>query len=99
MASTVIKNWDKENWLSSKNYILNFNKFLLKVNKLDSSSKILDIGCGRGKIIGALSSKLKLKKLKITLQNRHWFSYSQGLKHEHFFLPNLRKKNVEDPNK
>ena len=65
MASTVIKNWDKENWLSSKNYILNFNKFLLKVNKLDSSSKILDIGCGRGKIIGALSSKLKLKNKPI----------------------------------
>ena len=63
MVSTVIKNWDKENWLSSKNYILKFNKFLLKVNKLDSSSKILDIGCGRGKIIGALSSKLKLKEV------------------------------------
>ena len=31
MVSTVIKKWDKENWLSSKNYILNFNKFLLKV--------------------------------------------------------------------
>ena len=50
LASTVIKNWDKENWLSSKNYILNFNKFLLKVNKLNSSSKILDIECGRGKL-------------------------------------------------
>ena len=65
MVSTVIKNWDKENWLSSKNYILKFNKFLLKVNKLDSSSKILDIGCGRGRIIGTLSSKLKLKNKPI----------------------------------
>ena len=61
MVSTVIKNWDKENWLSSKSYILNFNNFLNKVNNLNSSSKILDIGCGRGKIIGSLSSKLKLK--------------------------------------
>ena len=61
MVSTVIKNWDKENWLSSKSYILNFNIFLTKVNNLNSSSKILDIGCGRGKIIGSLSSKLKLK--------------------------------------
>ncbi len=61
MVLTVIKNWDKENWLSSKSYILNFNNFLNKVNNLNSSSKILDIGCGRGKIIGSLSSKLKLK--------------------------------------
>ena len=61
MASTVIKNWDNKTWLSSKNYILNFNNFLVKVNKLDPRSQILDIGCGRGKIIGSLSSKLKLK--------------------------------------
>ena len=61
MASTVIKNWDNKTWLSSKNYILNFNNFLIKANKLDSNSQILDIGCGRGKIIGSLSSKLKLR--------------------------------------
>ncbi len=61
MVSTVIKNWDKENWLSSKSYILNFNNFLVKINKFDSNSEILDIGCGRGKIIGSLSSKLRLK--------------------------------------
>ena len=60
MVSAVIKNWDKENWLSSKSYILNFNVFLTKVNKLNSSSIILDIGCGRGKIAGSLSAKLKL---------------------------------------
>ena len=61
MVSTVIKNWDNKTWLSSKNYILNFNNFLVKVNKLDPRSQILDIGCGRGKIIGSLSSRLKLK--------------------------------------
>jgi len=61
LVSTVIKNWDKNNWLSSKSYILKFNIFLTKVIKLNSSSKILDIGCGRAKIIGSLSSKLKLK--------------------------------------
>jgi len=60
LVSAVIKNWDKENWLSSKSYILNFNVFLTKVNKLNSSSIILDIGCGRGKIAGSLSAKLKL---------------------------------------
>ena len=62
MASTVIKNWDNKTWLSSNDYIKSFNKFLTKKIKLNSESKILDIGCGRGKILGSLSSKLKLKK-------------------------------------
>ncbi len=61
MVLTVIKNWDKDNWLSSKSYISNFNIFLTKVIKLNTRSKILDIGCGRAKIIGSLSSKLKLR--------------------------------------
>ena len=60
MVSTVIKNWDNKNWLSSKDYIKSFNKFLIKQVKLNSKSRILDIGCGRGKILGNLSSKLKL---------------------------------------
>ncbi len=57
MVSTVIKNWDKNNWLSSKHYILKFNNFLDKINHFTSNTKILDVGCGRGKIIGSLSSK------------------------------------------
>ena len=61
MASTVIKNWDNKTWLSSQDYINKFNKFLLKNIKLDSNSMILDIGCGRGKILGSLKSKLKLR--------------------------------------
>ena len=61
MVSTVIKNWDNKNWLSSKEYIKSFNKFLIRQIKLNSNSKILDIGCGRGKILGNLSSNLKLK--------------------------------------
>jgi ubiquinone/menaquinone biosynthesis C-methylase UbiE len=61
LVSTVIKNWDKDNWLSSKSYISDFNLFLTKVIKLDTSSQILDIGCGRAKILGSLSSKLKLR--------------------------------------
>jgi len=65
LVSTVIKNWDNKNWLSSRDYISTFNKFLLKFNKLDSESKVLDIGCGRGKIIGSLKSKLKLKSKPI----------------------------------
>ena len=61
MASTVIKNWDNKTWLSSQDYIDKFNKFLLKNIKLNSNSIILDIGCGRGKILGNLKSKLKLR--------------------------------------
>ena len=62
MASTVIKNWDNQTWLSSKNYINAFNKFLIKNISINSNSKFLDIGCGRGNILGSLSSKLKFKK-------------------------------------
>ena len=57
----VLKNWDTKTWISSNNYIDSFNKFLTKTIKLNSKSKILDIGCGRGKILGTLSSQLKLK--------------------------------------
>ena len=55
-----LKNWDNKTWLSSKSYILSFNRFILRQIKLDRNSQILDIGCGRGKIISNLSNKLKL---------------------------------------
>ena len=55
-----LKNWDNKTWLSSLAYINSFNTFLLKKKKLNKNSQILDIGCGRGKIFGALSRKLKL---------------------------------------
>ena len=56
-----IKNCDNKTWLSSPKYIDSFNKFLIKQSKINENSKILDIGCGRGKILGNLKSKLKLK--------------------------------------
>jgi len=56
-----IKNWDNKTWLSSNKYIQSFNVFLLRQIKLNRNSQILDIGCGRGKILGSLSSTLKLK--------------------------------------
>ena len=61
MASTVIKNWDNKTWLSSNDYIRSFNKFLFKNIKLNPNSEILDIGFGRGKILGTIKSSLKLK--------------------------------------
>ena len=60
-----LKNWDNKTWLSSKRYIQSFNSFLLKQVKLNKNSKILDVGCGRGKILGSLSSRLKLKNKPI----------------------------------
>ena len=69
--SNVIKNWDNKTWISSEDYIYSFIKFLTKSIKLNSKSRILDIGCGRGKILGTLSSQLKLtnKPLGIDIIN------------------------------
>ena len=67
-----LKNWDNKTWLSSPSYIKSFNSFLLKQIKLNKNSQILDIGCGRGKILGSLSSKLSLKRksIGIDIENR-----------------------------
>ncbi len=55
-----LKNWDNKTWLSSYAYINSFNTFLFKKKKLNKNSQILDIGCGRGKIFGVISRKVKL---------------------------------------
>ena len=60
-----LKNWDNKTWLSSSSYIKSFNKFLIQETKLNKNSAILDIGCGRGKILGNLTSKLRLIKKPI----------------------------------
>ena len=66
-----LKNWDNKTWLSSQKYIKSFNSFLLKQVKLDKNSRILDIGCGRGKILADLSIKLKLlnKPIGLDIEN------------------------------
>ena len=68
---TSLKNWDNKTWLSSQKYIHSLNNFLLKQVKLDKNSRILDIGCGRGKILGNLSLKLKLlnKPIGLDIEN------------------------------
>ena len=60
-----LKNWDNKTWLASKKYIRSFNNFLLKQIRLNRDSQILDIGCGRGKILGFLCSSLRLKNKPI----------------------------------
>ena len=66
-----LKNWDNKTWLSSKKYINSFNRFLLEQIKLNKNSRILDIGCGRGKILDDLSNKLKLlnKPIGLDIEN------------------------------
>jgi trans-aconitate methyltransferase len=68
---TPLKNWDNRTWLSSQKYIQTFNRFILNQVKLDKNSKILDIGCGRGKILANLSTKLRLlnKPIGIDIEN------------------------------
>ena len=68
---TSLKNWDNKTWLSSKKYITCFNNFILKQKKLNKHSKVLDIGCGRGRILEDLSKRLKLinKPIGIDIEN------------------------------
>ena len=67
----AIKNWDNKTWLSSKKYINSYTNFLLKNFNYTQNTKILDIGCGRGKIIGSILKRLKLKNkpLGIDVEN------------------------------
>ena len=66
-----LKNWDNKTWLSSQSYIQLFNKFITKQHKLNRNSRILDIGCGRGKIAGNLVTKFNLinKPIGLDVEN------------------------------
>ena len=66
-----LKNWDNKTWLSSTKYINSFNNFILKQKKLNKNSRILDIGCGRGKIISNLYNRIKLvnKPIGLDIEN------------------------------
>ncbi|MDA9652513.1 class I SAM-dependent methyltransferase [bacterium] len=68
---TPLKNWDNRTWLSSQKYINSFNKFIINQVKLNRNSRVLDIGCGRGKIIADLSNKLRLlnKPIGVDIEN------------------------------
>ncbi|MEC7099421.1 MAG: class I SAM-dependent methyltransferase [Pseudomonadota bacterium] len=62
-----LKNWDNKTWLSSKNYIYQFSKFLNQKIRFNKNTKILDIGCGRANIISALQNRYKFKEKPIGL--------------------------------
>ena len=60
-----LKNWDNGTWLSSEKYISNFHKFLKSKFRFNSSTRILDIGCGRANIISFLQKKYRFKNKAI----------------------------------
>ena len=93
MASTVIKNWDNQTWLSSKNYINAFNKFLINNISINSNSKFLDIGCGRGNILGSLCSKLKFKKKPLGIDIIDHKDRDKRINFEKINAINFSKKN------
>ena len=93
MVSTVIKNWDNKTWLSSRDYIESFNKFLTKKIKLNSKSKILDIGCGRGKILGTLSSNLRLKNMPLGIDIINHKDKDTRIKFKHINASTFFSKN------
>ena len=93
MASTVIKNWDNQTWLSSKSYINAFNKFLIKNISIRSNSKFLDIGCGRGNILGSLSSKLKFNKKPLGIDIIDHKDRDKRINFEKINAINFSKKN------
>ena len=56
-----LRNWDNKTWLSSKDYIFQLIKFLNKKIKFNQNTKVLDIGCGRAKIISELQKRYLFK--------------------------------------
>ena len=99
MVSTVIKNWDNKTWLSSNRYIKSLKSFLTQHVNLNSRSNVLDIGCGRGKILGSLSSDLKLKNKPIGIDIVNHKDKDHRIKFKNmdavdFFLKNKKKFNL-----
>tara|TARA_B100000963_G_scaffold299692_1_gene271819 strand:+ start:671 stop:1381 length:711 start_codon:yes stop_codon:yes gene_type:complete len=55
----LLKNWDKNTWLSSKKYIKAYCQFLKSKTNINRNTKLLDIGCGRANIISFLDKQIK----------------------------------------
>jgi ubiquinone/menaquinone biosynthesis C-methylase UbiE len=60
-----LNNWDKKTWLSSEAYISNLIYFLKKKINFNKKTRILDVGCGRGKIISNLSKEYQMSNLPL----------------------------------
>ena len=75
-----LKNWDKKTWLSSSKYISSMINFLENRIKFNKEIKILDIGCGRGKIISYLSEKYQMSNLPLGIDIVSHKSYGKKIK-------------------
>jgi len=53
-------NWDDESWISSDDYIDYTVRLLIEELSVHSESRLLDVGCGRGKISAALALQTDL---------------------------------------
>ena len=58
--SSQCYNWDKSSWLSSKEYFAKLSNQLIELLDIHEEIKILDVGCGRGYLLGSLANKVNL---------------------------------------
>ena len=70
-------------------------KTVIKNLKINSKAKILDIGCGRGKILGSLSSKLRLKKKPLGIDIINHKDKDTRIKFRKINVIDFSKKNKE----
>ena len=87
---TFLRNWDNKTWLSSKKYIYEINKFLNLKVRFKKKNQILDIGCGRANIIGALQEKYKFNNKPLGVD----IVKSKGIKNKKKFDLILIKQSI-----
>ena len=51
-------NWDKETWISERDYQNKAALWIIDFARLEKVHKIVDIGCGRGGIISSISNRI-----------------------------------------
>jgi trans-aconitate methyltransferase len=89
----LLKHWDDNNWLSSKKYIDAFCVFVSKQVQIHKSTRVLDIGCGRGKITGAFKRKFKLLNKPIGIDIIHHQDKDKDIEFKKTDIFNYLKKN------
>ena len=74
-------NWDKSSWLSSNEYFDELTNFLIRNVKIETDSRILDIGCGRGHLLINLTKKMLFKNMLVGVEPvNHNFNENKKIK-------------------